>query len=417
MRGSSPHAGAFRRKILVPVALLLGACTRLEYRPPVILDVPGRINAHVTLASDGDRVAAAWAAAGDRGTDVYVAVSADGGRTFGNPVRVNDLEGDVTANGEQPPRVLMQGRAVDVLWVSKRGGASAIRAASSTDGGVTFGAARTITPAGLAGARGWESAALGDDGAVHAVWLDGRNSEHAEHAAHLEHLSHLEHPMRQDIYHAVWHGAAAPLETLVAANVCFCCKTAVVSRGRDVYVAWRHLFPGGVRDIAVAHSSDVGATFSAPVRVSADGWTLDACPDNGPALALDASDRLRVVWPTLVQDPGGPRIAIFEASSRDGGATFTQRTRVDGANAAASHPRVASATSGRCAIVWDALAQGERRVLIRTGESPAQVLSAAPASSYPSVAPSGDGFVVAWTEQRGDRSVIRLVRVADRSAV
>ena len=147
--------------------------------------------------------------------------------------------------------------------------------------------------------------------------------------------------MRQDIYHAMWKGDGAPIETAVAANVCFCCKTAVVSRGADVFVAWRHIFPGGVRDIAIARSSDGGRTFQEPTRVSADNWQIDACPDDGPAMTVDAGGVLRITWPTLVTDGGAKRV-IFEATSRDGGATFSPRTRVDAAEGGAAHPRIAT---------------------------------------------------------------------------
>jgi hypothetical protein len=393
-----------------------GAAARRE--GPIELAVPGRANAHVTLAADGDGVAAAWAASTASGTDVYAAFSADGGRSFGAPVRVNDLEGDASANGEQPPRVLLRGTSVDVLWVSKRDGVAGIRAAASVDGGATFAAARSITTGGLTGPRGWESAALADDGTVHAVWLDGRNAVHASNtphassAPHAPGAPHVHHGApRQDIYHAMWRGDERAIESAVASNVCFCCKTAIVSRGRDVYVAWRHLFPGGVRDIAVARSADGGATFSAPVRVSDDNWKLDACPDDGPALTLAAGGALHVVWPTLVTDGGRQRMAIFEAASRDGGATFSPRARVDDAKASPAHPRIATG-GAQAAIVWDELAEGNRRVMFRSDRSaqPA-ALSTTHVATYPALAAVRDGYVVAWTDQSGDRSVIQTRRV------
>jgi hypothetical protein len=319
--------------------LLLPAACRQAPAAPIALGVPGLANAHVTLASDGDRVAAAWAGTGPDGTDIYVALSADGARTFGAPVRVNDTTGDASANGEQPPRVLLKGPAVDVLWVSKRAGVSGIRAASSSDGGRTFAPTRSISPDGVTGARGWESATLGPDGAVHAVWLDGRSATHPAAAPGAPAAPHQHGDMRQDIYHAMWKGSAPPAETAVAANVCFCCKTAVVTHGGDVFVAWRHLFPGGVRDIAIARSTDGGATFQAPVRVSEDNWQIDACPDDGPAMTVDASGALRVTWPTLVKDPDGPRMAIFAATSTDSGATFSPRMRIDASAGGPAHPR------------------------------------------------------------------------------
>jgi hypothetical protein len=44
---------------------------------------PGRANAHPSIAGDGDLAVVAWSARGGGGTDVYAAVSADAGATFG----------------------------------------------------------------------------------------------------------------------------------------------------------------------------------------------------------------------------------------------------------------------------------------------------------------------------------------------
>jgi hypothetical protein len=175
-----------------------------------------------TLAAEGRRVAAAWAATGSDGTDIYLAVSDDEGRTFARPVRVNDIQGDANTNGEQPPRVALKGDTLNVIWVSKRGGAAGIRAALSTDGGRTFAPAHTITPPGATGARGWESAAIADDGTLQrgvARWqtdrIGSRRCSAREPswqgvgpaqtaAAPASHAHHHSAPMKQNIYHAMW---------------------------------------------------------------------------------------------------------------------------------------------------------------------------------------------------------------------
>jgi hypothetical protein len=287
--------------------------------------------------------------------------------------------------------------------VSKRNGLSGIRAAQSDDGGRTFSTSRTISPEGVTGARGWESAAIDDAGVVHAAWLDGRHA-----APHVPGAPHVHGAMRQDIVHAMWRDGEAVVETPVADNVCFCCKTGVAARGNDVFVVWRHLFPGGVRDIAIARSGDGGRTFGAPVRVSADDWKIDACPDDGPALAIDGGGAIHVTWPTLLQDRQTPHMAIFEAVSRDGGATFSARTRVDASGTGASHPRLAVSRTGARAIVWDELASEGRRVLYR-GAGSAVILAEGGSASYPAIAAVDDGFAIAWTEQAAGRSVIRVM--------
>ena len=66
--------------------------------------------------------------------------------------------------------------------------------------------------------------------------------------------------------------------------------------------------------------------------------------------------------------------------------------------------------------MWDELAEGQRQVLFRPLGSgvPAQAahtLSSGRVASYPSIAAVGDGYVVAWTDQSDNASIIRVLRV------
>src|SRR5688572_4849447 len=126
--------------------------------PATTLGVPGAVNATPSLAIAGRTVAAVWTATKDGPTNVYLATSNDGGATFSEPRRVNDQDGDASANNEQPPRVTVSGsgatRTITVVW-SKRNEdpqkmrRDAMRMARSTDGGRTFSPARYTHDAAL----------------------------------------------------------------------------------------------------------------------------------------------------------------------------------------------------------------------------------------------------------------------------
>src|SRR5262245_54877926 len=134
--------------------------------------------------------------------------------------------------------------------------------ARSTDDGRTFTAARFMHDSALSGARGWESLAADAGGRLHAVWLDGRDAERkvAEAAAHSG-MAHKGQPP-QDVYYGAIMADGRPVESVIATGVCFCCKTAVAVDARGtVYAAWRHIFPGSMRDIAFARSTDGGRHF------------------------------------------------------------------------------------------------------------------------------------------------------------
>lgn len=414
--------------------LMLSAAPRTQSRPPQTIGVPGAVNGTPSLAVSGRTVAAVWTTTKDGAANVYFAMSSDGGATFSDPRRVNDQEGDATANNEQPPRVVLSGngpaRTVTVFW-SKRNEASdgkqrvrkdAVRMARSTDGGRTFSPARFAHDPQFSGARGWESLAAASDGAVHAVWLDGRDAEKkmAEAAAHSG-MAHKGQPP-QDIY----HGTIAPdgriTESLIATGVCFCCKTTVVVDARGaVYAAWRHIFPGSMRDIAFARSSDGGRHFDPPVRVSEDKWELNGCPEDGPTMAVDRAGVIHIAWATVVQDGEGQK-ALFYATSRDG-KTFSPRTRLpvtDGATP--GHPQLTLTNDGGAAIVWDELVAGVRGVsLARVSRTAAfgkpQKLNGDESASNPVIVRVGRDLLIAWTSRSpsaklaAEPSMIRLRRI------
>jgi hypothetical protein len=395
------------------------ALEREPAAPPVTVGVAGATNAHVSIAADGPRVVVTWGAtrAGSP-TDVFAAFSRDGGATFGAPVRVNDVPGDARVSGEQAPRVALAD-GVQVVWGTRQAKASLLRRATGRPGDTAFAPATTMHRDALAGARGWASLAAGMRGAVHVAWLDGRG-DGAPPPSATDGRARPRPAMRQDLYQAVWRADGTHDETRIATDVCFCCKTAVAA-GPDasVYVAWRHIYRPNLRDIAVARSTDGGRSFAGPVRVSEDKWAIDGCPDDGPSIAVDARGVVHVVWPTLVSESEGK--GVFYSSSTDGGRTFAPRARVDDGSGGAAHPQIAVAGE-RLFVTWDqSRGDAPRDVLLRViaGEPGARTWSARMAppatlgqgGTYPSVAGTADGAVVAWTAETATGSDIRVQRV------
>lgn len=394
----------------------------------VTLRIKDADNRGVSVASSGKRVVAAWAATANGVTDIYAAVSEDEGASFGAPIRVNDVSGDARVNGEQPPRVAA-GKDIVVAWQSRRTGVSQVRLARSADAGRTFGAATTIHDTELTGARGWSSLVLDAEGVAHIAWLDGRNahrradasvgkpavaaptpggSKPAPGGGHAHTV-----PTRQDIFQVIVRPDGATEESSVATNVCFCCKTSVATGPNSaVYVAWRHIYPVNLRDMAVASSTDGGKTFAAPVRVSEDGWQLEGCPEDGPSIAADASGRVHIAWPTIV-DKAASRKGVFYSSSADGGRTFGARTRIDEGQDVknAAHPQL-TIVDGVPVIVWDESGPAGPRIRVRAVGQPAITAFEGEPVTYPAVAATPTGLVTAWTVNTASASEIRLRKVA-----
>jgi hypothetical protein len=244
---------------------------------------------------------------------------------------------------------------------------------------------------------------------------------------------------KSKLYIASLDGAVAP--AAVTGGVCYCCKTAIAAgANQSLYAAWRHVYPGNIRDIAFTMSRDGGRTFAAPVRVSEDKWSIEGCPDDGPAMAIDAGSRIHVVWPTLVTEPRTaetaegaeknsslraqraprlnvvePTIALFYATSADG-AHFTARERIPTLGMP-HHPQIAIGFDGAPVIAWDETANGGRRAAITRIASPSGTGRArlarevvAETAVYPVVAAVPGATVLAWTSGQSAASVIRVGR-------
>jgi hypothetical protein len=393
-----------------------------------VLAVEGRASSTPYVASTGDFVAVAWSASEEGGaTDLFVAVSEDGGGSFSPPVRVNDVPDDVNVYGEQPPRVALGSGApppVYITWTSadREKELSFLRFSRSLDGGKTFEPAATLHAPNLPGSRGWHSLTVSPSGQVQSVWLDARPLHAGSLFDRVLPIAHAhEHEAHMGLYHLVWDGGTPPEAQRLFEPVCECCKTAMaVGRDGSVYAAWRHIYEDNYRDIAFAVSRD-GARFGEAVRVNEDGWQINGCPDDGPSMVVDGSNRVHLIWPTLVHEKTD--MGIFHASTADGVA-FSERSPLPGAGGMdPSHPQLSLDGSGRLAAVWDEMVGNQRRVVMTRAvpagdrtpvwSEPELLDEGADGSSatYPVVAASGSGVLVAWTSQAGDESVVRVRRI------
>jgi len=167
-------------------------------------------------------------------------------------------------------------------------------------------------------------------------------------------------------------------------------------------MAWRHVYPGSVRDIVVARSNDQGATWSEPVRVQADDWKFDACPHAGPAIATDANGTLHVTWWTGKEGSAG----VYYARSTGGGKTFAPALALGVAKySRPAHAQLALGANNRVIVAWDDGTKEIPRVVVRVSSDggshfadPAAVSDAGRAASFPVLSVSGDSLAIAWSE-------------------
>ncbi len=108
-------------------------------------------------------------------------------------------------------------------------------------------------------------------------------------------------------------------------DVCTCCPTSIVKTSKGLLVAYRDHTPQDIRDIATIRFEN-GRWLPSKI-LNPDKWEINACPVNG-AFAAAKDNRVAIAWYTEAQD--NPRTQLVFSS--DGGATFSKPIRVSTGN-------------------------------------------------------------------------------------
>lgn len=266
-----------------------------------------------------------------------------------------------------------------------------VRIAISTDAGVTWTAPMSPHDDGTHTEHGFVSLLAGD-GAVRAVWLDGRHTSGGhDHSGAT--------PGAMTLRSAVigTDGRRAGIDEELDGRVCDCCQTDAASTSDGPVTVYRDRSAGEIRDVALVRRSN--DRWSDPVRVHADGWKIDACPVNGPA--VDARERTVVVgWFTA---PDVPRVRL--AFSDDAGRTFAPPVEV-ATGEVAGRVDVVLLDDGRAVASWmqqgPAGAELRAQPFTRNGPAgPAAIIAGTSvhrSSGFPQMLRAGDGLVFAWTD-------------------
>jgi hypothetical protein len=113
-------------------------------------------------------------------------------------------------------------------------------------------------------------------------------------------------------------------------------------------VFWRQVYPGSIRDMTVAVSSDSGQTFSPPKRVAEDNWKINGCPDSGAATAR-SGNRVYVAWLTEASSEiSGVRLTW----SDDGGKSWAPALLGSKGVLDANFPALAAGGDGKVELVF-----------------------------------------------------------------
>ena len=396
MRRSQTTGPLARAAVLALVACCLPASgqTVRELQSPA-LDKSGQAN---LTADRRGRVYLSWI---DRTPDNLFSLrfSVREGAGWSRPQTIAEGRNWFVNWADFPALFVLPDGSLAAHWLVKSGASTYaydVQVARSFDGGKTW--TKPVVPHRDATEteHGFVSMFPARDGRLlGAVWLDGRGmKEDASGGGH----GHGDMSLR---YAALGREGKPADEALLDARVCECCQTSAAATRDGAVVVYRDRSAEEVRDIGVVRL--VKGKWTPPRVLHTDGWKIDACPVNGPAVASDGALRVAVAWYTAAQEK--PRVRV--AFSSDQGATFGTPVTVHNSTPA-GRVSVVMLADGSAVVSWLEItgSGGELRAqrFWPGGEisRPVRVAAMGVArwNGFPRLALAGDALVFAWINNR-----------------
>jgi hypothetical protein len=329
--------------------------------------------------------------------------------SLGMPVSVNRPD-ESPYWRQEAPALAVNGEEVFITWALSHPKAgpdkpftSELRLSRSLDGGRSFQPSVLVNDDDQVVAHSFDSLYLARDGTLHIAWIDGRDGKKDPGTYATRSTD---------------HGQTVAKNRKIDEDTCVCCRTSLsTASDGTVYLAWRKVLEGNVRETVVARSTDGGQSFSEPVIVGHDHWIYAACPHRPASIGVDGQGRLYVVWYTEGDDETP---AVYLAYSDDQGRTFSPKQALNASKGTfPDHPQMAVDGLGRVVVVWEEQSPVRREVVMRYSFDRGQTFSQPlklneKKGQSPVVSLNSQGLVgLAWMEHAmlGHKTVLQTLQL------
>lgn len=347
-----------------------------------------------TLSSHFDREGRLWFV-WSFGGHVYVNHSDDLGSTISQPVAVNRIPEPISARNENRPKVTTDAKGnVFISWtrpLAKRF-TGHIRFSRSTDRGEHFSEPVTVNDDPSITGHRFDAMGVNTRGDIYVAWLDKRDRDRIRSEGKEYKGAALYYALSTD------SGASFLPNQKIVDNTCECCRVVMdFDTDQNPVIMWRHIYGDHIRDHGIVKFTD-GATPGTPVRVSEDGWRIEACPHHGPALSVADDGIYHITWFTNAPKHKG----LHYARSLDQGQTFPNPWTFGNYKRGASHAHVL--TQGpQVFITWKEFdGENSHLMLIHSKDKGVswseteELLSSPGNSDYPFLLSHDDNLYVSW---------------------
>ena len=345
-------------------------------------------------------------------TDVYFAVSRDGGQSFTTPVKVNASSGAVWGQQVSRPRVV--GTPNGTWHISYAANDThpklqktllTTHYTRSIDGGRSFESPKVLSAitdqdmsgvihGGFASAAAFGTLVAAPDGSVHVYWIDTRHMQPDSDSGALYGTSSQDDGK-----------TFATEKKLIDTGVCPCCQlTAVATARSEILLGSRRVEKDSFRPATIMTLSRQDKTLVGRQAIGGEPWQIAGCPLKPTVTAVHDNRVFAAVHNGGETTPG----VIFSVST-DSGQSFKSHGIVHSSAAVSDAPTIA-VNGSKVLLAWHAkVGSAPRRVFYRlfdlSGEAVGDIteLDAPPGiAQYPAAAVRPDGnFQLVW--QQADR--------------
>jgi len=377
------------------IAIIVGAVLVLAASPvPTVNEIkspapPGSGQPNLAVAGDG-RVFLSWIEP-DTPQGYVLRFSVRGAQGWSAPKTIARGTNWFVSDADVPSLAVLSDGTLAADWfvasVGPRSEAYDVNLVFSKDGGTTWSKPLMPHRDGKKRQHGFVSLVPTPDAKLAAIWLDGRNMPSEE-----------EGDMALMYTTIAANGTLGP-ETQIDNRACECCKTSMTATADGLVAVYRDRSDREIRDISIVRYAS--GRWSQPQALTNDGWEIDGCPINGPAVSANGRN-VAVAWFTA---PDDDKPQVYVLMSADSGKTFGKKIRIDDGNPL-GRVDVVSRSSGAAVVSWvERTSQGAQ---VRMREIAANGTAAAPmnvsgtaglgSGVFPRMVRSGDDIVVAWTD-------------------
>ena len=376
------------------IAIIVSAVLALAASPvPTVSEIkspapPGSGQPNLTVAADG-RVFLSWIEP-DTPQGYVLRFSVRGAQGWSAPKTIARGANWFVSDADVPSLAVLSDGTLAADWfvasVGPRSEAYDVNLVLSKDGGTTWSKPLMPHRDGKKRQHGFASMVPTPDAKLAAIWLDGRNMPSEE-----------EGDMALMYTTIAANGTLGP-ETQIDNRACECCKTSMTATADGLVAVYRDRSDKEIRDVSIVRYAN--GRWSQPQGLTNDGWEIDGCPINGPAVSANGRN-VAVAWFTAPDD----KSQVYVLMSADSAKTFGKKIRIDDGNPI-GRVDVVSRSSGAAVVSWVERTSQGAQVRVRevaangTAAAPLNVSGTAGLGSgvFPRMVRSGDDIVVAWTD-------------------